>query len=254
MRHTSVAVALLTAIPMLGGQNPRTSLTAESFANPPAADRPWVRMNMPATADPAELKAEIEQLHDKGIAGVEVGQGAFPNNDQLVALLTAANKFGMKISLSHGPTQNPAGYSIDSDNARKSLFLGKVTVAAGATFEGPLPPPTVTQGGRNGFGMAPGKGVTGARGPTGPPPPTGPGGRGVLQAKRTMLVAVLAYRCVQATCPEKGPVELDRSSVIDLTSSASARAFAVGGTSRARWTVATDRLLVARRLCAARPV
>ena len=52
-------------------------------------------------------------MHDTGIAGVEIGQGAFPNNDQLVALLTAANQLGIKVSLSHGPTQNPAGYSID---------------------------------------------------------------------------------------------------------------------------------------------
>jgi hypothetical protein len=115
--------------------NPVTALTSASFANPPAADRPWVRMNMSATADPTELKVEIQQLHEKGISGVEVGQGAFPNNDQVVALLTAANQFGMKISLSRGPTQNPAGYSIDEDNARKTLFVGKAIVAAGATFQ-----------------------------------------------------------------------------------------------------------------------
>ena len=33
--------------------NPVTPLTAASFAQPPAADRPWVRMKMPGTADPA---------------------------------------------------------------------------------------------------------------------------------------------------------------------------------------------------------
>src|SRR5450755_700941 len=84
--------------------NPVTPLTAASFARPPAADLPWVRMNMPATADPAEIAAEVREMHDAGIAGVEIGQGAFPNNDQLVALLRAANQVGNKVSLSHGPT------------------------------------------------------------------------------------------------------------------------------------------------------
>ena len=37
--------------------NPVTPLTASTFAQPPAADQPWVRMNMPATADPVEIKA-----------------------------------------------------------------------------------------------------------------------------------------------------------------------------------------------------
>ena len=52
---------------------------------------------------------------------MEIGQGAFPDNEQLVALYTAANQLGIKVSLSHGPTQNPPGYSIDGDHARKTL-------------------------------------------------------------------------------------------------------------------------------------
>ena len=63
--------------------NPVTPFTAATFANPPATDWPWVRLNMPATADPAEIQAEVHEMHDAGIAGIEVGQGAFPNNDQL---------------------------------------------------------------------------------------------------------------------------------------------------------------------------
>ena len=124
--------------------NPVTALTAETFANPPAADLPWVRMNMPPTADPGELAAEVRALRGNGIAGVEVGQGAFPNNEQLVALLKAANESGVKVSLSHGPTQNPAGYSIDDDHARKTLVVGKAIVNAGSTLEGHLPAPTLT--------------------------------------------------------------------------------------------------------------
>src|SRR5882762_5101890 len=63
--------------------NPVTPLTAASFATPPATDLPWVRMNMPATADPAEIAAEVQAARAAGIDGVEIGQGAFTNNEQL---------------------------------------------------------------------------------------------------------------------------------------------------------------------------
>ncbi|NOT61140.1 MAG: hypothetical protein HOP19_13050 [Acidobacteria bacterium] len=195
--------------------NPVTPLTAETFARPPATDLPWVRMNIPATADPAEIKAEVKQLHDSGIAGIEIGQGAYPNEAQLVALLTAANQYGVKVSLSHGPTKNPAGYSIDADHARKSLFVGKATVNAGATFQGAIPPPTQTQGSRSGFGVAPPRGAAAPTAaptaPPGPPPNRGP------QAKRATLIAALAYRCAQTPCPANGVTQLDRASMIDLT-------------------------------------
>ena len=140
--------------------NPVTPLTAATFAHPPAIDQPWVRMNLPATADPAEIKVEVKQLYESGIAGIEIGQGAFPNNDQLIALLTAANQFGVKVSLSHGPTKNPTGYSMDADHVRKSLFVGKAAVNAGATFQGAIPPPAQTQGSRSGFGPPPGRGTS----------------------------------------------------------------------------------------------
>ncbi len=256
MRRTRIGMAVFTAFLLLSvvavGQNgrvaatarsewirfnPVTPLTAASFTHPPAADQPWVRMNMPATADPAELQAEIEDLHEKGIAGVEVGQGAFPDNHQLVALLTAANRFGVKVSLSHGPTQNPTGYSIDGDNARKSVFLGKAAVTAGARFDGPLPAPTLTQGGRGGFGGAGGRGAGGGRGAAGPAGAGGrAGGRGGPQATRATLIAVLAYRCSTSPCPETGPVELDRSSVVDLTPTVTGKntAGVLGGTTAGR--------------------
>ena len=227
--------------------NPVTSLTAATFAHPPAADQPWVRMNMPATADPAEIQAEVQEMHDKGIAGVEVGQGAFPNNDQLVALLTAANEAGIKVSLSHGPTQNPAGYSIDGDNARKTLAAGKAAVNAGSTFQGPVPAPTITQGSRSGFGGAGGRGPTGGRGPAGAPPAAGrggAGGRGGPQPTRATLVAVLAYRCTQTPCPATGVAELDRSSLLNLTGAVTGRNTdgVLGGTTSGelRWTAPTS--------------
>jgi hypothetical protein len=224
--------------------NPVTPLTAASFAQPPATDLPWVRMNMPATADPAEIAEEVRQMHDFGIGGLEIGQGAFPSNEQLVALLKAANQVRIKVSLSHGPTQNPAGYSIDDDHARKTLVVGKAIVNAGATFDGHLPPPTLTAGGRSGFGGLPqpgrGRGQSGApaAGGTGR---GGPGGRGgAPQPSRATLIAVMAYRCTQIPCPATGPAELDRSSMIDLTATVTGRntAGVLGDTSAGdiRWT------------------
>jgi hypothetical protein len=226
MRSFCFATAILVLAVTSAGQtsrsdwtrfNPVIPLTFTSFASPPIADRPWVRMNIPATADPVEIKAELREMHDSGIAGVEIGQGAFPNNDQLVALYTAANQFDMKISLSHGPTQNPANYSIDGDHARKSLFVGKTAVNAGALFEGRLPPATLTRGSRSGFGGA--RGPAGSRTPAGPPPGAGgPGGQRGSQPTRDTLITVLAYRCTQTPCPATGPAELDRSLAVDLTS------------------------------------
>jgi alpha-L-rhamnosidase len=225
--------------------NPVTPLTAASFAQPPAADLPWVRMNMPAPADPAEIAVEVQQMHDNGIGGVEIGQGAFPNNEQLVALLKAANQVGIKVSLSHGPTQNPPGYSIDDDHARKTLVVGKAVVNAGESFEGRLPPPTLTAGGRSGFGGLPtggrGRGPGGrGRGTVGSPAGGGAvgrgraGGRGTTpQPNRATLIAVLAYRCTTTPCPVAGPAELDRSSMIDLTASVTGKNTegVLGGTS-----------------------
>ena len=148
-------------------------------------------------------------MHDHGIAGVEIGQGAFPNNEQLVALLKAANQVGIKVSLSHGPTQNPAGYSIDDDHARKTLVVGKAAVNAGETFDGHLPPPTLTAGRTERLRRACRRAAGGAA----PAAPRDAGGRGggrgsggpAAQAAAT-LIAVLAYRCTQTPCPATGPV------------------------------------------------
>ena len=194
-----------------------------------------------------EIAAEVRDLHEQGIAGVEIGQGAFPNNEQLVALFKAANQAGIKISLSHGPTQNPAGYSIDDDHARKTLVVGKAAVTAGETFDGHLPPPTLTAAGRSGFGglpqagRGPGAGGAGRGAGAAPGGRGGPGGRGAApQASRATLIAVLAYRCTMTPCPATGPAELDRSSVIDLTPGVTGKntAGVLGGTSTGdlRWT------------------
>ena len=49
-----------------------------TFANPPAADWPWVRLNMPATADPAEIQAEVQQMHDQGSPASRSARAPFP--------------------------------------------------------------------------------------------------------------------------------------------------------------------------------
>ena len=68
----------------------------------------------------------------------------------------------------------------------------------------------------------------------------GGGGRGGPQATRTTLIAVLAYRCITTPCPATGPAELDRSSVVDLTSAVTGKntAGVLGGTTAGslRWT------------------
>lgn len=212
--------------------NPVTKLSAATFATPPATDRPWVRMNIPPTAEPSEIAREVREIHEAGIAGIEVGQGGFPNNAQLIALYSAANGLGVKISLSRGPTQLPAGYSMDSEHARKTLFVGKAVVASGAVFEGQVPRGTVTQGSRSGFGPARGGGA-----PGGPRGPGGGGGGNAAQAARDKLVAVLAYRCIR--CAGQGPAELDRSSAIDLTRSVVAGNLKWQAPSGGQWMIAS---------------
>jgi len=186
--------------------NPVTPLDLQSFSTPGMHDRPWARLNMPSTADAAELRSEVDELRASGIAGIEVGQGAFPNEEQLVAILEEANKLGVKVSLSHGPTQYPAGYSIDDDDARKTLAFGNAIVATGTAFDGTLPPPQpppelqfrVPRSG-------PGAHVTV---PPSPPEPQ----------TRSTLVAVLAYRCRAPDCATAQPAILETSTVVDLTS------------------------------------
>jgi len=201
--------------------NPVTALSADTFANPPMTDWPWVRWNVPETAEIPQLEQELEAMREAGIAGAEIGQGGFPNNEQLAAILRKATELGIKISISHGPTQNPEGYSADDDNARKTLYFGRTVVDAGSSFEGPLPEPTLTVVGQGGFGGRGAGGPGGGRGGRGGGAAGGRGGAGRgsgQQEARSTLIAVMAYRCLQTPCPETGPAELDRSSYVELTS------------------------------------
>src|SRR5689334_5558503 len=185
-----VAVALLSAAAPAVSEaapsdwtaiNPVTPLTAGSFAQPPATDQPWARINLPPSGVTIEgLQRQLQDLAAAHVAGAEYGQGAVPTQDQFKAILVEANRLGIKVSLSHGPTQNPTGYSINGDNARKNLFFGAATVNGGETYTGAVPPPTPAN------------------------------------ANTPTLVAVLAYRC-DGTCAATGVQTLDRSSALDLT-------------------------------------
>ena len=215
--------------------NPVTALTAGTFAQPPVTDWPWVFYNIPPTAEPEQLKTEIRQMRDAGIGGALTGQGYYPNDAQLIAMLEAGIELGVTISTWSGPTmgRGPASsFSADDENATKTLVFGKATVGAGQTFDGALPSGTLPAGGRGSGGGPPAA-------PPGAAPAAGQAGREGA-ATRSTLVAVLAYRCTQAPCPASGVAELDRASVIDLTSTVTGRneAGVLGGTTAGslRWT------------------
>jgi hypothetical protein len=187
-----------TTPPTWSDLNPVTQLTAETFRHPPDADRPWVRVNTPDSVTSEELKTEIAEMKNSGIGGLEIGQGTFPKTPQLIAILQAANQLGLKVSLSHGTTVNPAGYSLNEDNVRKTLLFTAWKVSGGetadVTLSAPLPPPNM------GFG--------GGRPGAAPPP----------APRRSTLIAVLAYRCAAISCETDGPISLDAESVVNLTS------------------------------------
>ena len=85
-----------------GAINPVTELTRDSFREPPANDRPWVRWNWPpAAVTIPQLEAELEQLAAAGIRGVEIGQGGNPTNEQLTAILKKANALGITVGIKY---------------------------------------------------------------------------------------------------------------------------------------------------------
>ena len=210
--------SISTAHPAWSVLNPVTPFSAETFAHPGQNDRPWVRVNTPDELSSEELTAEVAEMKQHGIGGLEIGQGTFPATPQLIAILQAANQQGLKVSLSHGSTTAPKGYSYDEANVRKTLLFTASKVMDGQvadiTFKAPLPPMT------RGFGGG------GNRG--GPPPPNPP--------RRSSLIAVIAYRCASSPCEASGPVSLDVSSAQDLTSrlSGTDATGLAGGTSTGR--------------------
>lgn len=196
--------------------NPVTPFTPQAFANPSATEHPWVRWNFPpATAEIPQLEIELEQLHEAGIAGVEIGQGGEPTLEQLKAILTKVNALGMAIGLKYKTGNPTAGsFSPTHDYVRKNLASTDVIVHAGVTFNDSIP----------------GKGT---------------------------ILAVQAYRLIPSSPADPKILALDRSSLIDLTSTITnknTKGFFGGSTTgRVTWTApgatsTSDWVLIAFRI------
>lgn len=123
------------------GVNPVTELTAATFADPPATDKPWVRWNwVPATTTDEQLTSDLEELAAAGIQGVEIGQGGNPTNAQLKVILEKANDLGITVGIKYlGGAPVTGTWDPTNDYTRKTLTNSRTLVEAGQTFDGPLP-------------------------------------------------------------------------------------------------------------------
>ncbi|MFC7106317.1 glycosyl hydrolase [Nonomuraea rubra] len=159
---TTAATLALDGLP----SSPATATAAPSaawFARPRREVRPMVRWWWPdAHVDPAEIRREVDQLADAGFGGAEIaavhhsirdksvldpaghGWGTPAWNTAVEAALDQAARRGLTIDLTIGPawpaaipTITPAGPA-----SAKELAHGSVTVPAGTTYSGPVPPPS----------------------------------------------------------------------------------------------------------------
>src|SRR5687767_10151580 len=84
------------------GINAVTELTGSTFAAPPSNDKPWVRWNWPpATTTNDQLLSDLQDMADRGIAGVEIGQGGNPTNEQLALVLRRANELDITVGIKY---------------------------------------------------------------------------------------------------------------------------------------------------------
>ncbi|MFJ8111797.1 glycosyl hydrolase [Streptomyces sp. NPDC096132] len=177
---------------------------AEWFAAPARARRPRFRWWWPdGLVDADEIAREVDRIADAGFGGAEIaavhhsikdksvldtahhGWASRPWRDGVEAALRRAARRGLTLDLTLGPSWPVAvpGLTPDDEAAARELVLGRVQLAPGATYDGPVPPP----------GRAPATGVT-----------------------RQILVAVQAARVEPANSTRK-ETGLDPSSVRDLT-------------------------------------
>ncbi|MFE7859198.1 glycosyl hydrolase [Streptomyces sp. NPDC057403] len=177
---------------------------ADWFARPARSVRPRFRWWWPdGLVDPDEIAREIDQIADAGFGGVEIagvhhsvkdksvldtehhGWGSRPWLDGVEAALRRAARRGLTVDLTLGPSWPVAvpGVGPDDESAAQELAYGRLSLAAGATYRGPVPPPV----------HAPASGVT-----------------------RRRLLAVQAARVAPANSTRK-ETGLDPSTVVDLT-------------------------------------
>ncbi len=137
----SVASAPEPTVKYWNDVNPVTDLTKDSFANPPSNDKPWVRWNWPpATTTNDQLLSDLQALADAGIAGVEIGQGGNPTNDQLALILERANELDITVGIKYSGGAPTTGTWVNTDDyTRKTLTNSRTVVDAGANFTGALP-------------------------------------------------------------------------------------------------------------------
>ncbi|MGI5439730.1 glycosyl hydrolase [Streptomyces shenzhenensis] len=132
------------------------------FADPARSVRPRFRWWWPdGLVDPDEIAREIDQIADAGFGGVEIaavhhsikdksvldtaahGWGSRPWRDGVEAALRRAARRGVTVDITLGPSWPVAvpGVTPDDTAAAKELVHGRVDLAAGATYQGPVPPP-----------------------------------------------------------------------------------------------------------------
>ncbi|WP_433440594.1 glycosyl hydrolase [Nonomuraea sp. CA-141351] len=163
-RRGFLSLGTATALALAGSPASATTAEAGWFARPRGAVRPMVRWWWPdAHVDPAEIRREVDQLADAGFGGAEIaavhhsirdksvldpaghGWGTPAWNAAVEAALDQAARRGLAIDLTIGPSWPAAVPTItpESPAAAKELAHGSVTVAAGATYAGEVPPPAV---------------------------------------------------------------------------------------------------------------
>ncbi|MGW2832745.1 glycosyl hydrolase [Streptomyces sp. NPDC001286] len=213
-RRTVLATGLAVgAVAALGTVSPAAAAPAAGAEQGPAADwfarparsvRPRFRWWWPdGLVDPDEIAREIDQIADAGFGGVEIagvhhsikdksvldtdhhGWGSGPWLDGVEAALRRAARRGLTVDLTLGPSWPVAvpGVGPDDQAAAQELAYGRASLAGGATYRGPVPPPAHT----------PASGVT-----------------------RRRLLAVQAARVAPANSTRK-ETGLDLSTVRDLT-------------------------------------
>ncbi|MEU5597561.1 glycosyl hydrolase [Streptomyces sp. NPDC020298] len=132
------------------------------FADPPRPVRPRFRWWWPdGLVDPDEIAREIDQIADAGFGGVEIaavhhsikdksvldtahhGWGSGPWREGVEAALRRAARRGLTVDLTLGPSWPVAvpGLTPDDEAAARELVHGRVSLAGGATYAGPVPPP-----------------------------------------------------------------------------------------------------------------
>jgi hypothetical protein len=137
---------------------PRTAISfGQAFASPPASVRPRIRVWVPGAAmSQAGLREEIAGFARQGLGGVELVamekrtnlppsmRWGTANWDSLVAVARAETaRHGMSLSLTNGPAwpiAMPAVASADDPASLFELTYGVATIAAGASYDGALPP------------------------------------------------------------------------------------------------------------------